>query len=225
MVLWILAGVVVFVAGIVWAAHTITKRQKRERAESVQAAAERLGWSFRDEVPYDSIPDLGRFELFNKGGSRKIRNVMASPRGDPRVVVFDFSYYVSSGNSGQTIRQTVFYASSDTFRIPSFSLRPENFFHKVAGIFGYQDINFDRRPEFSRMFLLRGEDEPAIRELFEAGAAERFERRPGACAAGMGHELLLWHHGKVVDGEELDAWIRESYELAGSFGRVEERGR
>lgn len=185
------------------------RRLRREYTDAMSAEAARLGWGYREEIAFDAIPDLTRFELFRRGHGRKLRHLVTTPPGDPRAVLFEYRYTISSGNSTTTYRQTVYYATGDALRLPSFSLRPENFFHRVGTIFGYQDINFEQRPGFSRMFLLRGDDEAAVRALFTDPVAEFFERNPGVCAAGMGRELLFWRPKRVVRPPQLEAFIRE----------------
>jgi hypothetical protein len=193
------------------------KRHARVRPAGVGELATRLGWTYRDEVPFATLPDLDRFELFRPGRGKKLRNVMTSPGDGPRAVVFDYSYVTGGGNSQQTHRQTVFYTVRDDLNLPSFSLRPENFFHRVAGVFGYKDINFDQRPEFSRLFLLRGEDEPRIRDAFNGDVFEFFEQRPRTCAAGVGRELLFWKLGGLVPVDGIEGLIREGHDIAGRF--------
>jgi hypothetical protein len=197
--------------------HTMVKNRAKERAAALRAAAERRGWGYREEIPLDGIPGLDRFELFRQGSSRKLRDLLTSPPGDPRAVVFEYSYVVSSGKSSQTHRQTVFYATGGALELPSFSLRPERFFHRIAGVFGYQDINFERRPEFSQMYLLRGADEAAVRGAFSDVVIDFFERRPGTCATGAGRELLFWRPSRRVAPADLDAFIAEGYELTERF--------
>jgi hypothetical protein len=193
------------------------KRREQQRTESVRAVAERLGWGFLEDVPFKSIPDLDRFELFRSGHSKKLKNLMTSPAGGRRAVVFEYAYTTGAGQSQSTHRQTVFYATSDSLDLPSFSLRPEHFFHRVAGAFGYQDIDIERRPEFSRLFLLRGEDEGRVRGMFSDAVAEFFERRPRTCAAGMGRELLHWRTGGRLSAEELERLITDGFGLATLF--------
>jgi hypothetical protein len=203
------SGLMIAGAGMVMA-----RRARQQHAESMRLAARRQGWGYREEVPLDAVPDLERFELFGRGTSRQLRHLMTSPADETRAVVFEYSYTVSSGKSTHTYRQTVFYATSDRLALPSFSLRPENFFHRVAAAFGYQDIDLEGHPEFSRLFLLRGDDEAAVRAAFNDRVATFFERRPGMCAAGYGRELLYWRPGRRVAPEALRGFIGEGYELA-----------
>lgn len=190
----------------------------QERTAALRALAEQTGWGFREKVPYKTIPSIDRFELFRQGSSRKITNVMTSPDGDVRAVLFDYSYTISSGNSQQTLRQTVYYAVSATLSLPTFSLRPERFYHSIATALGYQDIDIEGRPVFSDMFLLRGQEELRVREVFDEAVCEFLERRDGVCLAGSGHELLYWRPRKLVLPEETETMIADGLDLVQRFG-------
>lgn len=205
----ITAGIGAFVVGIV----VMSQRAAKERTESLRAAALKLGWGFRDDVPFDTIPDLDRFELFKQGHSRKLTSLMTSPAGDSRAVVFDYRYTTGGGKSQSTHRQTVFYGVSDGLSLPSFSLRPQNFFHTIAKGFGYQDIDIAERPLFSDMFVLRGRDVTAVRDMISGVVAEFFEMRSGVCASGSTHEVLFWRPGKRVEAGTLAPFIEEGFAL------------
>jgi hypothetical protein len=174
----------------------VVRRFDRQRSADLRRAADRLGWSYVETVPFESVPDLDRFELFQPGRDRKLRNLLASPPDQPRAVVFEYEYTTGSGKSRKTHRQTVFYGTGPHLDLPGFTLRPETFFHRVGELFGYQDIDLEKRPVFSRMFLLRGAHQAAVRAVFTDAVAEFFERRPRMCAAGARHELLYWQPGR-----------------------------
>jgi hypothetical protein len=204
-------------AVLIGVAVYLTRRAQQQRSVALQEMAERLGWGFHEQAALSSVPDLKRFELFRQGSHRKLRDLLTSPAGDPRAVVFDFSYRISSGKSSHTVSQTVFYATSDKLRLPSFSLRPEKFLHRVGSFLGYQDIDLERRPEFSRMFLLRGDNEGSVRVAFTDAVVDLLERRPGMCAAGDGGELLFWRPGALAKPEEVRALIENGFELSNRF--------
>lgn len=203
------------IGGIAWAAH----RAQQGRIAALQGAAERMGWGFRDAVPFETIPDLERFELFREGRAKKLTNLMTSPAGDPRGVVFEYTYTTGGGKSQQTHRQTVLYVTSDALRLPVFSLRPQNFLHSIGKMFGYQDIDIERHPTFSEMFVLRGENEFAVRAAFTERPIEFFEQRRGVCAAGTGRELLLWRAGRRVAPDEIEPFVNEAFDLARRFSQ------
>ena len=192
----------------------LAKRSALKRTQALRAAAETLGWNFRAEVPYETIPNLERFELFGTGRARKLNNLLTSPAGELRAVLFDYSYTTGGGKSQQTHRQTVFYCTSEVLNLPTFSLRPENFFHRFATMLGYQDIDVADRPEFSRLFLLRGEAEAQVLNTFSPAVTEFFERNAGMCSAAKGRELLYWRPGRFARPEELQALIEQGFEAA-----------
>lgn len=206
------------VGGVVIAVIALSGRAGKARGSAMRATAARLGWGYRDTVPFDTIPNLDRFELFTQGRGRTLTNLMTSPADDPRAVLFDYAYTTGGGNSRRTHRQTVFYAVSDAMQLPTFSIRPQRFFHNIAKLFGYQDIDLERRPVFSEMFLLRGDDEARVRTTFTDTVAEFFERHPDACAAGVGREILYWQPGRIADDHEIDGLVAEGLELARRFG-------
>jgi hypothetical protein len=198
----------------------LVRRRTSQRTEALQEMARRLGWAFQGGVEFSAVPDLERFELFRSGRSKALSNLVTSPAGARRAIVFDYTYVTGSGNAQRRHRQTVFYATREALDLPSFSLRPESFLHRVAGLVGYQDIDFERRPEFSRLFLLRGENEAGIRAAFDTPVLRFFEQRPGTCAAGIRNELLFWRPGGYASPEEVEALIREGEELAELISRA-----
>ncbi|MEC9473853.1 MAG: hypothetical protein VX584_04130, partial [Actinomycetota bacterium] len=68
---------------------------------------------------------------------------------------------------------------AEDLQLPTFVIRPENLFHKIGSTFGYQDIDFDAHPTFSKRYLLRGPDEEAIRNTFTDEFLSSYERHKG----------------------------------------------
>ena len=90
-----------------------------------------------------------------------------------RCEIFDYQYKTGSNKRKNTRRFTVISFTSDTLLFPDFELIPENFFHRVASVFGYQDIDFDG---FSGVFpkvFTKGEDvRTEVRDLFNTELIE-----------------------------------------------------
>jgi hypothetical protein len=207
------------VGGAVAAAVVAAGRANARNEASWREAAARLGWAYHDEVAVDAVPGLERFELFRQGRRRRISRIITSPGGDPHMVLFEYAYTTGGGNSQRRHRQTVLYATSGRLALPSFSVRPQHFAHGIAKAFGYQDIDLDEHPEFSGMYVLRGEDEAAVRELFGAAkAAQFFESRPGVCASGASDVVVLWRARTRHGGEAMAEVVAEGMELIRALG-------
>jgi hypothetical protein len=202
---------------VIAGAIAVVVQRRKQQAEAIRQLAARMGWNFREAVPFSGIPGLDRFELFRQGRRRELHNIMTSPAGDPRLVLFDYSYTTGGGRSQSRHTQTVCYATADRLDVPSFSLRPEHFFHRVAGILGYQDIDLDRHPTFSDAFLLRGDDARAVRDAFSDDVVAFFDRHHGTCAAGAGHELLFWRANRRLPPDAREALIAETVDLVERF--------
>src|SRR6266513_3416944 len=56
---------------------TVYRRKKaRERMKIMQAAAAQMGWMFSAEAPWNYIPGLDRFTLFDRGTAKETRTLM-----------------------------------------------------------------------------------------------------------------------------------------------------
>jgi hypothetical protein len=98
---------------------------------------------------------------------------------------------------------------SNTLNLPAFTLSPENIFHKVAGFFGYQDIDFQSPIEFSRAYLLRGKDVSAVRNTFTDSILRYFTENKGLTLEGKGDIILYYRHGRLVKPEALRSFLVE----------------
>jgi hypothetical protein len=207
--LLVVLGIVAAGGGAVY----LNRSHKTKRTAALRFLAARLGWSFEAAPDLAIIPGLARFELFDQGRRRKIRNFLAGRRGDLRAAVFDYSYVTGGGNSQATWRQTVLYLQSDTLDLPAFSLRPENVFHRVAGIFGYHDIDVRGRDVFSHRYLLRGPQVGAILHAFTPTVIDFFEGEQRICAAGGGRELLVWRPRTILKPDQIPGLLETGLDL------------
>ena len=131
-------------------------------------------------------------------------------------MLFDFQYSASTGTSSTTIRQTVF-ARKGQERIPAFELRPESVGHKIASALGFHDIDFERRPEFSGRFLLRGDDESAIRRLFDDAKLRFFEKGPKRSVECDGEWIVTYRDGHDRAADELRSFVEDGEKIAAMF--------
>lgn len=207
-----LIGVAAFIALLGAAGYWATQQEKK-RTLAMRGAAERLGWRFTETADSGIIPGLERFELFSQGRNREIRNFIAGEKDGHPAAVFDYQYVIGGGKSQQTWRQTVFHVHSPRLGFPRFAVRPEHVFHKIGGLFGYQDIDLQGYPEFSGRYLLRGADEPAIRAVFDSGVVEFYEKNPRSCTEAEGPRLFFWRAGKLVNAEEIPSFIDQGMAL------------
>ena len=96
-------------------------------------------------------------------------------------------------------------------------MRPENIFDIVGSALGFQDIDFEDHPQFSKTFVLKGNDEPAIREFFDNQLLDFFAGRQGICFECSPGLLIYFRGGKKSKVEELRGFLSEGYSVYAAF--------
>ncbi|MDD5630268.1 MAG: hypothetical protein PHU21_14470, partial [Elusimicrobia bacterium] len=181
---------------------------EKKRRQGLAEAALRLGLEFSPADPGLAREGFSDFPFFRVGHSRQFSNVLRGKLdGGAEQFVFDYSYVTGSGKNRHTYRQTVAAFRADNLGLPAFELRPENILHKVGGLFGYQDIDFAASPDFSGKYLLRGKEETAVRDLFDAAILNHFSLHPGWRVEGYGDWLAVCREKRRVDPEGLRTFL------------------
>ncbi len=155
---------IALIAVVVVTAIVVGHLQAKKRREELAALADRLGWRFDPEDDADHDDRFAQFEVFRRGHSRRAFNTL---RGDIdvsgrrlRAQAGDFRYQVtrSNGKSSSTTTYRFSYLIVHLpWRTPALLVRPEGVFDKVAGAFGFDDIDFESA-EFSRRFFVKSDD-------------------------------------------------------------------
>jgi hypothetical protein len=208
------ALIFVFFIGFVVVVSLYKSKRARERREQIRAIAPMFGWQFVESAPFNWIPNLDKFSLFNSGHSKSISNMLYGEANGVKAALFDYEYVVGSGKNRSTYNQSVAYFEPRDLSVPVFSLRPENALHKFAAVFGYQDIDFGNRPLFSSKYLLRGSDEQLIRNTFTDALLTFYETNQGLATDGGGNQLFVFRSGHRAAPHELQGFMNSLLPLA-----------
>jgi hypothetical protein len=220
--MWVLVfpfGILTLVIGSIAAIVIYSWQKEKDRTLALQKTASQLGWSFMASAPMNMLPFLDRFALFNQGHGKQIRNFMYGEATGIKAAAFDYVYVTGSGKNRQTHSQTVVYLEPTYLTLPYFSLRPENFLLKIFAALGYQDIDFGQRPVFSKEYILRGQDEPAIRRVFTDQLLAFYETYGETSTDGGGNQLFLYRGGYRFQPHEIQGYVGLGLKLAGLFPR------
>ena len=186
---------------------------EKKRSGKLEKVARILGLSFEKQGNSDTANRHSLFELFSKGHRKIVQNEMWGVRGGTDVVVFGYQYTVGHGRNSTTYKQTVVSFRYPDVRFPAFDLCPENIFHKVGQVFGYQDIDFDSHPGFSSKYLLRGIDEVGIRKLFSIRVLEFFETNNKISVEANGDTLICYIRSKRAKPDEIKMFLEEAEQI------------
>ncbi len=199
--------------------YKASKRADKLRIDQIKKIANLLKLSFSDEGNQSIIKGLSEFHLFSQGSSKEITNMIHGNYRNHEFALFDYEYVVKGKDSSSLYKQSVIWFHSENLRLPNFALRPENLFHKIGGVLGYQDIDFKSHPEFSKAFLLRGNDEPKIRDIFKNEVLNFFESLEEISVEGGDNQLILYRHQVRITPEELEQFIDEGFQVLQRFVR------
>lgn len=189
-------------------------RAEQKRKAAVIAGAADLGLvccltlAAKDRSLFDTFP------LAGIGHSRDVTSASEADSGELRMILFDYQYTVGTGKNQNTRTYSVVMATSDNLELPQFSLSPENFFDRLGDWFGSKDIDFKDDPLFSNQFVLKGEDEAAIRDLFTP------RRRAALVPLGQiyidarGSTFLCYRSGRQRDVAHLRNMLEEGLNVS-----------
>ena len=83
---------------------------------------------------------------------------------------------------------------------------------------GYQDIYFEEDEPFSRQFLLKGPDEPAIRQLFNQQRRTAFMKWAQVSIEGRGNTFIFYQSRKRRGVEQLRELMEEGFAVYAKLG-------
>jgi hypothetical protein len=175
------------------------------RSAEIKQLASRLGMDYAAKDEWGILNLLTDFRLFRRGYSKRITNVLAVKDSmmDSHLRIFDYKFTIGGGNSRRRIRQTVFFVDSKELGLPHFSMRPENFFHRIGERLGMQDIDFVEYPSFSHQYLVKGEDEGLIRSVMSKDVLQFFTLERYWSVEGMNYYFIFYKWNKILPAEEV----------------------
>jgi hypothetical protein len=191
---------------------------EKRRREAMQRAAIDMGLEYQAEGT-GLAGRLGALPLFDRGRSKRAGNVLSGTIEDLELHLFDYRYTTGSGKNRSTHHQTVAAFSIPGADLPTFRLAPETIFHKIGAAMGMQDIDFDGHPEFSKRYVLSGNDEKSIREIFTPEVVAFLESIPRVHAEASGTWLIVFRTGRRVKVEKLHEFLDEAFTVCNRLTR------
>jgi len=189
---------------------------ERKRTAAIEQLARDMGFAFIPDGTVFFEQPFALLHLFTQGHSKKIHNVLSGQLEDIEVLLFDYRYTVGSGRSSSTHQLTVAAFRAPDSNLPSFELRPEHLFHKIGQAFGYQDIDMEDYTDFSNRYLLRGQDEQAVRAAFSPQTIHGLEGEKNWCIEASDQWMVIYNH-KHIKPEQWPEFLDKTWNLFLSF--------
>ena len=187
----------------------------KKRREDLQASADELGLTFFPEGDDALFDRLSAFRLFGMGRGRRMKNLIQGDSGEVRIAIFDYQYTTGSGKNSQTHHLSIASLQSSQLNCPDFTMRPEGFFDKIGSALGFQDIDFESQPQFSKLFVLQSSNEEAVRKYFRPALLEFFETKPGISVEAQPGMMFFYRPRKRIKPHEIKDLLAQAYEVFG----------
>ena len=187
-----------------------------KRKKDLEQLALSAGLAFDADAAGLPCLENSGIDLFNLGHSRKSRNLLVSSGAD-KVYFFDYSYATGSGKSRTTHIYTLAFFEFSRSIFPRFALRPENFLDKIGEMIGFQDIDIEAFPAFSKAYKLNGPDKAAVLAFFGPRTVNYFEQNPGWRVQAAGQRLIAFKKETVIPAAVYQAWMEEAKNLVSNI--------
>lgn len=191
-------------------------RNRKRRAAYAEYSLIR-GFTFEDNRPEGERRFGDAFEPFTTGHGHKWGYTISGTKNQTPFTAFEYRWITGGGKSSQTHLIGGIVWEQDKGSFPKFALSPEGWFSRLGQIFGMQDIDFVDSPEFSKMYRLKGPNEPLIRQLFTTDIRRFFEATPNQQVAGGGRFLFWFRYGILPSVDEFDEWLEQGDQVRRRF--------
>ena len=115
--------------------------------------------------------------------------------------------------AARTHRLTLVLLTLEQAELVPFSVRGRGFFDKVAAKFGQKEISFEFSPEFAKKYLVKGDDEEAVRRLFSPSVMAVFEQQNNLSCEVVENRLLVFRPDRTVKPEDLRDFLDNAVQL------------
>lgn len=186
---------------------------KRRKALEEFAAKRGFIFSTNSRI-FDSFKR--HFRVFDRGRRPGVSNCLSGEIDGNAFELFTFFYTTGNKNSRRRTLSVIAFTDKK-LSLPQFELVPEAVFDRLLNKLGFQDIDFPEQPDFSRKFRLQGQDETAVRAIFNADLIRDLISRPAISIEAHQDVILFYLNQKVLKLEEIDTTLNDCLALKNLF--------
>lgn len=180
------------------------------RQNNLKSLAEQLNWEYLSKI--DSNPKgLNRFLFFESKTVNYSVNKLKNKKEGYRI--FDLSFSEGAFITKEDLKAT-FLLFKSPLPLPVFVLDKEDLRTTLYQLAGFDDINFEKYPDFSKRFHLSGNDRSAIRKVFTPNLIYFFESHPFFHIESNGSHLLIKGKDRVSSIQEIKLMLSFAEDLS-----------
>lgn len=186
-------------------------KKEKQRLQQLREFANSRNLYFHEARVHDFEQEYPDFRFLRQGSGRYAYNIISGESGGNAVTGFDYHYQTTSTDSkGRSTTHHHHFSGliiKSRFRLKPLTIRPEGLFDKMAGAFGWDDIDFESA-EFSRRFHVKAEDRRWAYDAIPPSTMEYLLESPQ-------YELHMDHQHLAVHGKSrFEPWeFRKALEI------------
>ena len=191
----------------------LSQRQKRLRNLATEKE-----YQYSSQVDWNTLY-LKKFHFFEIRPIESKYNCLKGTYEDLGVSweIADVTFNEGKAFTAETFNTTLMILKLDK-KLPIFTMEKEGvlgkIFDRVMAFTGYKDIDFEMYPDFSKKFLLMGENESEIRSFFTEKIIHFFENHQIYHVESNGESIVIFDKIKLARTDETIAFINYGKELA-----------
>ena len=195
------------------ASTKLSQRQKRLR----NLATEK-GYQYSSQVDWNTMY-LKKFHFFEIRPIERKYNCLKGTFKDTNISweIADVTFNEGNAFTAETFNTTLMILKLKR-KLPVFTMEKEELlgkiFDRVMAFTGYKDIDFDMYPDFSKKFLLMGNNEAEIRSFFTEDIIHFFENQQIYHLESNGEALIIFDKIKLARTDETVEFIDYGKKLA-----------
>ena len=201
----------------------------RARQAQIRALTE---WANRHGCQYRNIKDRSvddrypAFGCFRHGHSRYASDPISGEWNGRQMELGTYHYTTGSGKNQSHHSFTYFMLRGDVPLQP-LTVRPENVLDKLAGVFGFDDIDFESA-EFSKRFLVKAKNRKWAYDVLHTRAMEHLLNHRRSVIEFSGHDAMIHMSErtlKLENFEETIAVLEQLLDMLPAYVVEQQKGR
>jgi len=191
------------------------------RQTRLQDLANEKDYEFSNQVDWDTSY-LKNFHFFEIRPIERKSNCLKGNFKDLDVAweIADVTFNEGAAFTAETFNTTLMVLKLNK-KIPVFTMEKEGvlgkIFDRVMAYTGYKDVNFEMYPDFSKKFLITGNNESEIKSFFTDEIVRFFEEHQIYHLESNGEALVIFDKIKLARTDETIALVDYGRELAALF--------
>jgi len=184
----------------------LSQRQKRLKSLAIDKE-----YQYSSQIDWNTIY-LKKFHYFEIRPIERKYNCLKGTFKDSNVSweIADVTFNEGNAFTAETFNTTLMILNLNK-KLPTFTMEKEgvlgNIFDRVMAFTGYKDIDFEMYPNFSKKFLLKGENESEIRSFFTDEIIQFFENHQIYHLESNGESLVIFDKIKLARTDETIAFL------------------